>query len=232
MKKIPGMETKFDARVESRDQERSSQKSNRITSHKAVSMEDLFTPSSTNTYSFSESSPVTLGSPEDHPSTTAQEFPRKRPRKKPTPHSAAMEALCFENIFDTITTDQLATLEQEYMYFAEKLPSRKEIKAISEKIGLSQSRIRRWFLNKYEENRTIIIAAPDVNTSQSSLKSTGTEEDMADRLSVAGVSSSVLTCCEDRIARFERRLDGLELEIRQLKSQMHGEAGNPFLGIL
>jgi hypothetical protein len=57
-----------------------------------------------------------------------------------------MDAFCFTGTFNQLTTKNTADLQVAFIENQGKLPSRREIRNLSEKISLSQSRIRKWFL--------------------------------------------------------------------------------------
>lgn len=60
---------------------------------------------------------------------------------------SAMSKLCFTETLDKLSIQNIQELNAAYRFYEGKLPSRKELRSLSERIRVSQSRIRRWFLD-------------------------------------------------------------------------------------
>lgn len=79
---------------------------------------------------------------------------RARNQKKTSP----MDAYCFSDTFNQLSSKNLLDLQHAFLEYGGKLPSRREIRSLGLKMGLSQSRIRKWFLER--SNPSTVV--PDV----------------------------------------------------------------------
>ena len=70
---------------------------------------------------------------------------RKRPRSD---FQMAMSKLCFTETLDRLSPQNKRDLNMAYIIHEGKLPSRKELRTLSERISVSQSKIRKWFLDR------------------------------------------------------------------------------------
>lgn len=137
------------------------------------------------------------------PSSETDPLP-KRTRKSRQP--AEMAAFCFCNIFDNLNAKVLVELNNAFAKFDGKMPSRREIRILSPHIGISQSRIRKWFLDQINE-------APD-----QTVLPLGSTLDLSEERS--GATSPAIPELEARLVGFGERLDRVDFDISTLKSQV------------
>ena len=62
-----------------------------------------------------------------------------------------MDAFCFTSTLNQLSAKNIADLQLAFTQFHGKPPSRREIRALSERIHISQSRIRKWFEGQQNE---------------------------------------------------------------------------------
>jgi hypothetical protein len=109
-----------------------------------------------------------------------------------------MERLCFAGTFTKMTPKQQEQLSQAYIVHSGRLPSRRELRMLSGYVGISQSRIRRWFLQHTTSSSSITANQTIYNPSTPSAPE---EEDLSD----------VKNC----LSRIEKQLDTIEGEVSQ-----------------
>lgn len=172
------------------------------------------------------------------------------PLKRPLGHGARsvvpqlqlapppMSSLLFDNVIETMTPKQLVELENEYICSQGKIPSRKVVKLIGERIGLPQSRIRRWFLQKWDEVNNIsrvtsndyipaTVTFPSAENHGLVEQSTEPEIkfDIDYQLSICNFLADIqgkIDICHARLESFEKRLESLEEQTSSLKHTVDG----------
>lgn len=61
------------------------------------------------------------------------------------PSTAEMSKLTFLNVFDSHTPEEIEKLERLHAECKGQLPSRRQLSAIAQSIGIQQSKIKKWF---------------------------------------------------------------------------------------
>jgi hypothetical protein len=64
---------------------------------------------------------------------------------------AEMASFCFSDVFNNLSGPIVAGLEKEYAASYGRIPNRNRLRELSAQLGISQSRIRKWFIEKSEE---------------------------------------------------------------------------------
>jgi hypothetical protein len=109
-----------------------------------------------------------------------------------------MDAFCFSDTFNQLTDRNQFDLQSAFLEHGGKLPSRREIRSLSTKLTLSQSRIRKWFLER---------SKPDVMHEMPSLPENETQLVMRR-----------IDHVEGQIISFQRKIEWLENELKQSRA--------------
>lgn len=120
----------------------------------------------------------------------------------PTRHrrlSQAMAPYCFSSRLPSLSSQQRALLQVTYVQYGGKLPSRKELKEISVRLGLPQTRIRQWFLDP-----------PSNGSEDSSVNSSG-----GSRFHEQPQQQQWSAEVDARLDHMERKLTVLEVEMQK-----------------
>lgn len=85
-----------------------------------------------------------------------------RKRSRPTRDRDPMAAYCFTDILDRLTPRNYHDLELAYARNDRRLPSKRVLRDLSTAINISQSKIRKWFLQRIHRDETppVTAAAP------------------------------------------------------------------------
>lgn len=169
---------------------------------------DAVSPSTSHT---SFTSPSKTGSMETYAGTK-----RSRPKKKATP----MDALCFTDTIEHLTSKNVADLTRAYVLHGGKLPSRKELRCLSNGMSLSQSRIRRWFLDNANLSST---PRPDPLpfTSHTDIGTSPEKKEGLDKR---------LDELESKCGLYEHRLELIDSQIAMMKDKVSELEGYSYLG--
>lgn len=75
-----------------------------------------------------------------------------------------MSKLTFLNIFDNHKPDEIEKLDRLYLDCKGNLPSRRQLSAIAQSIGIQQSKIKKWFEKRKQENYNLSQTENETDT--------------------------------------------------------------------
>ncbi|PJF19158.1 hypothetical protein PSACC_01009 [Paramicrosporidium saccamoebae] len=119
--------------------------------------------------------------------------PSKRAKR-----ASPMDAFCFSDTFSQLTDRNQFDLQHAFLEHGGKLPSRREIRSLSIKLRLSQSRIRKWFLERSKPNTTHEVPRVPENETQLVMRR--------------------IDHIEGQIMSFQRKIEWLEDELKKSRA--------------
>lgn len=122
-----------------------------------------------------------------------------------------MAAYCFTDIIDRLTPRNHHDLELAYVRNDRRLPSKKGLRDLSTNISLSQSKIRKWFLQRIHIDETPpAVATASPNPAATAVPSPGTDLHIDERLGQL----------EDKMQLVNHRLGVLEATLQDIQVQL------------